>query len=108
MDDLPAQVLRGHRRSRGTPWVAGFLRRDDVADTYAQRTGHVPQHLDFHTCYAAVQHAIIMLRIATRAVHFGQSVVDSASGQPDDPDAMIMHRTTLESMLDGTYWEALT
>jgi aminoglycoside phosphotransferase (APT) family kinase protein len=92
----------------GLPGLPGFLRRDDVADTYAQRTGHVPQHLDFHTCYAAVQHAIIMLRIATRAVHFGQSVVDSASGQPDDPDAMIMHRTTLESMLDGTYWEALT
>jgi len=84
------------------PGLPGFLRRDDLAAAYAARTGHTPQHLDFHTCYAALQHAIIMLRIQTRAVHFGQAE------QPDDPDSMILHRATLEAMLDGTYWQALT
>ncbi|WP_435278049.1 phosphotransferase family protein [Rhodococcus yananensis] len=86
----------------GLPGLPGFLRRDDLTDAYALRSGHAPEHLDFHTCYAAVQHAIIMLRIATRAVHYGQSE------QPDDPDSMIMHRATLEAMLDGTYWKAPT
>jgi hypothetical protein len=26
---------------------------------------------------------------------------------PDDPDDLIMHRATLEQMLDGTYWSRL-
>ncbi|MGW0017374.1 phosphotransferase family protein [Rhodococcus sp. NPDC003382] len=84
------------------PGLPGFLRRDDLAAAYTARTGHTPQHLDFYTCYAALQHAIIMLRIQTRAVHFGQAE------QPDDTDSMILHRATLEAMLDGTYWQALT
>ena len=88
--------------SADLPGLPGFLRRDDLAAAYAARTGHTPQHLDFYTCCAAVQHAIIMLRIQTRAVHFGQAE------QPDDPDSMILHRATLEAMLDGTYWQALT
>ncbi|WP_068162944.1 phosphotransferase family protein [Rhodococcus phenolicus] len=88
--------------SANLPGLPGFLRRDDLASAYAARTGHTPRHLDFFTCYAAVQHAIIMLRIQTRAVHFGQAE------QPDDPDSMILHRATLEAMLDGTYWQALT
>lgn len=85
----------------GLPGLPDFLRRGDIADAYAARTGHTPQHLDFYTCYAALQHAIIMLRIATRAVHFGQAE------QPDDVDAMILHRDSLQAMLDGTYWESL-
>lgn len=82
--------------SAGLPGLPGFLRLDDVARTYAQRTGHVPRDLHFYTVHAALQHAIIMLRIHTRAVHFGQAQ------PPDDPDDAIMHRATLEAMLDGT------
>lgn len=40
-----------------------------------------------------------MYRVQTRAITFGQAA------EPDDPDDMIMHRKTLEAMLDGTYWE---
>ncbi|MDM7489958.1 phosphotransferase family protein [Rhodococcus sp. CSLK01-03] len=80
----------------GLPGLPDFLRLDDVARTYAQRTGHVPRDLHFYTVHAALQHAIIMLRIHTRAVHFGQAE------PPDDPDDGIMHRATLEAMLDGT------
>ncbi|QDC16233.1 phosphotransferase family protein [Rhodococcus ruber] len=82
--------------SAGLPGLPGFLRLDDVARTYAQRTGHVPRDLHFYTVHAALQHAIIMLRIHTRAVHFGQAQ------PPHDPDDAIMHRATLEAMLDGT------
>ncbi len=82
--------------SAGLPGLPGFLPPDDVARTYAQRTGHVPRDLHFYTVHAALQHAIIMLRIHTRAVHFGQAQ------PPHDPDDAIMHRATLEAMLDGT------
>ena len=51
--------------------------------------------------YAALRHATIMLRIQTRAIHFGQAA------PPDDPDDMILHRSSLEAMLDDTYWERL-
>ncbi|PND53207.1 MULTISPECIES: phosphotransferase family protein [Rhodococcus] len=80
----------------GLPGLPGFLRLDDVARAYAQRTGHVPRDLHFYTVHAALQHAIIMLRIHTRAVHFGQAQ------PPGHPDDAIMHRAALEAMLDGT------
>ena len=38
------------------------------------------------------------LRTGIRGVQFGQAAM------PDDVDDLIMHRTTLERMLDGTYW----
>jgi aminoglycoside phosphotransferase (APT) family kinase protein len=82
----------------GLPGLPDFLRRDDVAATYADITGYRPAHLDFYTAYAALQHAVIMVRIHLRAVAFGQAEL------PADPDAMIMHRDTLAAMLDGTYW----
>ena len=65
--------------------------------------GHEPRDLDFYTIYAALRHAIVMCRVARRSILFGE--ID----MPDDPDDMIMHRATLEQMLDGTYWsEAVT
>ena len=45
--------------------------------------------------YAALRHAIVMSRVARRQVLFGEIAM------PDDPDDMIMHRPTLEQMLDG-------
>ena len=85
----------------GLPGLPDFLRRDDVADAYADITGHRPADLDFYTAYAALRHAIIMVRIQLRAIAFGQGEL------PDDRDSMILHRDTLVRMLDGTYWTAL-
>ncbi|WP_305093100.1 phosphotransferase family protein [Prescottella sp. R16] len=82
----------------GLPGLPDLLRRDDVARTYTDRTGHTPEDLDFYTLYAALRHAIIMFRIQCRAVAFGQAEA------PADPDDMIMHRKALEEMLAGTYW----
>lgn len=87
--------------SAGLPGLPDFLRRDDVAAGYADITGYRPAHLEFYTAYAALRHAVIMVRNRLRAVAFGQADL------PDDPDAMIMHPETLAAMLDGTYWTAV-
>jgi hypothetical protein len=34
-----------------------------------------------------------------RSVHFGEASI------PDDPDDLITHRSTIERMLDGSYWQ---
>ncbi|GAB20448.1 hypothetical protein GOEFS_115_00880 [Gordonia effusa NBRC 100432] len=81
---------------RGLP---EFLRRDDVANEYATISGHQPRDLDFYITYSALIHAVVMFRIQCRAIDFGQAE------PPSDPDDMILHRTTLEAMLAGTYWE---
>jgi aminoglycoside phosphotransferase (APT) family kinase protein len=83
----------------GLPGMPHFLRRDDIAATYESMTGHTPRDLDFYTMYSALRHGIIMARIQRRAIHFGEATM------PDDPDDLIMHRATLESMLAGTYWK---
>lgn len=85
----------------GMPGMPGFMRRDDVAATYEALSGHTPRHLDFFMVYAALRHGIVMSRVARRSIHFGD--VEA----PDDPDDLVMHRTTLEAMLDGTYWSRL-
>jgi aminoglycoside phosphotransferase (APT) family kinase protein len=85
----------------GLGGLPDFLRVDEIAATYAELTGHAPRNLEYYTVYAALRQATIMLRIQTRAIHFGQAVA------PEDPDDMIMHRASLEAMLDGTYGEKL-
>ncbi|MFN8543649.1 MAG: phosphotransferase family protein [Candidatus Binatia bacterium] len=87
--------LAGNMGLAGMPH---FLRRDEIAATYASLTGHTPRDLDFYTMYAALRHGIIMSRIQRRAIHFGEATM------PDDVDDLIMHRATLEAMLAGTYW----
>ncbi|NUK51395.1 phosphotransferase family protein [Streptomyces lunaelactis] len=80
---------------RGLP---DFLRRDTVELRYAQLTGHTPRDMDFYTLYAALRHAIVMLRIAYRQVHFGEVQV------PADPDGLILHHAELAAMVQGSYW----
>ncbi len=80
---------------RGLP---DFLRRDRVEARYARLTGHTPRDMDFHTLYAALRHAIVMLRVAYRQVHFGEVAV------PADPDTLILHHGSLRAMVQGTYW----
>ncbi|MFC4603505.1 phosphotransferase family protein [Rhodococcus kronopolitis] len=86
----------------GLPGMPDFLRREDVARSYLELTGHRPENLDFYTLYAALRHAVIMFRVQCRAVVFGQAEL------PANPDEMILHRATLEAMLNGTYWASIT
>ncbi|MEV0207299.1 phosphotransferase family protein [Streptomyces sp. NPDC050788] len=81
---------------RGLP---DFLRRDRVEACYARLTGHTPRDMDFYTLYAALRHAIVMLRIAYRQVHFGEASV------PADPDTLILHHGSLRAMVQGSYWD---
>ncbi|MFF9769606.1 phosphotransferase family protein [Streptomyces sp. NPDC014636] len=81
---------------RGLP---GFLRRDRVEDRYARLTGHPPRDMDFYTLYAALRHAIVMLRVAYRQAYFGEVAV------PADPDTLILHHDSLRAMVQGRYWQ---
>ncbi|OKI02461.1 aminoglycoside phosphotransferase [Streptomyces sp. CB02923] len=84
--------------SGGQGGLPGLLRRDHVEERYARLTGHTPRAMDFHTLYAALRHAVVMLRVAYRRIHFGEM------SAPADPDALIMHRAALEAMIEGRYW----
>jgi len=82
----------------GQPGLPEFFRRDRVEERYAELTGHTPRDMDFYTLYAALRHAIVMLRIAYRQVHFGEVAV------PADPDTLILHHGSLRAMVQGSYW----
>jgi aminoglycoside phosphotransferase (APT) family kinase protein len=84
----------------GQPGLPDFLDRDTVVAQYAEASGHTPHDLEFFTLYAALRHAVVMLRIGYRQVHFGEAEA------PADPDRLILHRTTLEAMVEGRYWKA--
>ncbi|UGT56796.1 phosphotransferase family protein [Nocardia asteroides] len=82
------------------PGLPDFLRRDAVVAKYEELSGHSVRDLDFYIVYAALRHAIVMARIKCRMIHFGEDTV------PDDPDDYVMHRLSLEALLDGTYeWD---
>jgi aminoglycoside phosphotransferase (APT) family kinase protein len=90
LDDLAVQI--------DLPGMPRFMRLEDVATTYESFTGHRPRDLEFYTLYAALRHAIVMSRVARRSILFGEMEM------PDDPDDLIMHRSTVEQMLAGSYW----
>ncbi|MFE1310296.1 phosphotransferase family protein [Streptomyces sp. NPDC058755] len=81
---------------RGLP---DFLRRDRVEDRYTGLTGHAPRDMEFYTLYAALRHAIVMLRVAYRQAYFGEVAV------PADPDTLILHHGSLRAMVQGSYWD---
>lgn len=82
----------------GLPGLPDFMRRDDVIDAYQARTGYRCRDMDWYGMLAATRHGVVSLRTGIRGVQFGQQPM------PDDVDDLIMHRSTLEQMLDGTYW----
>lgn len=84
----------------GLPGMPNFMRRQDVAASYARQGGDLPDDLEFYEMYAALRHGIVMTRVTQRSIYFGEAEM------PDDPDDLIMHRTDLEAMLTGTYWNA--
>ncbi|MFF8427271.1 phosphotransferase family protein [Streptomyces sp. NPDC016566] len=81
---------------RGLP---DFLRRDRVEARYTGLTGHTPRDMEFYTLYAALRHAIVMLRVAYRQVYFKEIAV------PADPDTLILHHGSLRAMVQGSYWD---
>ena len=87
--------------SFGQPGLPDFLRREDVERRYAGLTGHTPRDMEFHTLYAALRHAIVMLRVAYRQAHFGEVEVPANA---EDVDSLILHHATLEAMVRGDYW----
>jgi aminoglycoside phosphotransferase (APT) family kinase protein len=99
-----AWLIYGHRvfediaAGMGLEGMPGFLRADDVGTTYESLTGHGVRDLAWYGTYAAVQYAIVFLRVGARQVHFGEATM------PDDVDDLIMNREPLERMLAGTYW----
>lgn len=87
--------------SFGQPGLPDFLRRDRVEEAYARLTGHTPRDMEFYTLYAALRHAIVMLRVAYRQVHFGEAEVP---GTEAAADALILHHGSLTAMVQGSYW----
>ncbi|MFI5686115.1 hypothetical protein [Streptomyces sp. NPDC051636] len=57
--------------------------------------------MDVHILYAAPRHAIVMLRVAHRQVHFGEVPL------PAVPDTLTLHHGGLRAMAQGSYWEAV-
>jgi aminoglycoside phosphotransferase (APT) family kinase protein len=92
-------IYDGFAPAFGQPALPDFLRRDRVEERYARLTGHTPRDMDFYTLYAALRHAVVMLRVACRQVHFGEVVV------PADPDTLILHHGSLRAMVQGSYWD---
>lgn len=74
-----------------------FLLPDDVVARYEQATGHQVANLDFFIVYAALRHAIVMARVKRRMIHFGEDT------DPADRDDYVMHRASLDALLNGTY-----
>ncbi|MFF1380863.1 phosphotransferase family protein [Streptomyces sp. NPDC058308] len=87
--------------SFGQPGLPDFLRRDRIEEAYARFTGHTPRDMDFYTLYAALRHAIVMLRVAYRQVHFGEAAVP---GSAEAADTLILHHGSLAAMVQGSYW----
>ncbi|MEU7138455.1 phosphotransferase family protein [Nocardia sp. NPDC046473] len=82
------------------PGLPDFLRRADVVAKYEELTGHTVQNLDWHIVYAALRHGIVMARVKRRMIHFGEDT------DTPDRDDYVMHRASLERLLDGTYeWD---
>lgn len=89
-DDLTVQM--------GMPGMPHFLERGRIEALYTELTGYVPAYMDWFLMYAATRHGIVFTRISRRAAMFGDAPM------PDDPDDAIMHRASIEAMLEGTYW----
>lgn len=84
--------------SSGLPGMPDFLATGPTCARYADLTGHTPRDMEFHLLYAALRHAVVMLRIGYRQLHFGEAPA------PADPDQLIMHRARLEAMVEGSFW----
>lgn len=71
-----------------------FMRLDDLASTYREMTGVEVHDLHWHEVYAALRHALVMVRIHARRVNFGEAA------WPEDLDEAIMHHVALRGLID--------
>ena len=83
----------------GMPGMPDFLRRDDCVARYERLTGHTVHDIDWFSMLAATRYGVVSLRTGIRGAHF------DGAPMPDDVDDLLMHRTALEALLEGTYWE---
>ncbi|MEU8900184.1 phosphotransferase family protein [Nocardia sp. NPDC048505] len=82
------------------PGLPGFLPRAEVVAKYEELTGYTLRDLDFYIVFSALKHAIVMARVKRRMIHFGEDT------DTPDRDDYVMHRPSLEALLDGTYqWD---
>jgi aminoglycoside phosphotransferase (APT) family kinase protein len=82
----------------GRPGLPDFMRREDMAETYEELSGHRVRDLEWFEVFAALRFAIISLRLSTRSI--GHGMMEST----EDPNDLIMFRALVEQMLDGSYW----
>jgi aminoglycoside phosphotransferase (APT) family kinase protein len=82
----------------GMDGLPDMFTRENVAGHYAKVSGHEPVDLEWFITYGALRHGVVMTRATRRGVQFGDQEM------PEDPDDLVMHRRSLEALLDGTYW----
>ena len=80
------------------PGIPGFMDRGAVIETYERCSGHTIRDLEWYDVFAALRFAIVSVRTSTRGIAYG------TTEKPDDPDDLVMFRSLLERMLDGTFW----
>ena len=85
----------------GAPGLPDMFRPTDVVESYAKASGYEPGDLLWPIAFAAIRHGAIMRRVTERSIFFGEAEA------PADIDDLIMHRSTLRGMLDGTYWSGV-
>jgi aminoglycoside phosphotransferase (APT) family kinase protein len=81
----------------GLPGLPQMFRPENVAPHYTAVCGHELVDLDWFIVYGALRHGTVMTRATRRGIQFGDTEM------PDDPDDLVMHRRSLEALLDGTY-----
>jgi hypothetical protein len=62
-------------------------------------TGRTLGPLEWFEVFAALRFAVVSIRTSTRGIVYG------TMEKPDDPDDLVMFRSLLEQMLDGSYWQ---
>jgi aminoglycoside phosphotransferase (APT) family kinase protein len=85
----------------GAPGLPDLMRPLDVAERYGAVAGRAPVDLTWFVAYAAIRHGVIMRRVTERSILFGEAE------RPDDIDDLILHRATLEAMVEGSYWSRI-
>ncbi|MCZ7537043.1 MAG: phosphotransferase family protein [Acidimicrobiia bacterium] len=80
------------------PGIPGFMDRREVVEAYERISGRTVRDLEWYEVFAALRFAIVSVRTSTRGIAYG------AAEKTDDPDDLIMFRSLLEKMLDGTFW----
>ena len=97
--DLAWMIFQDMAETYGFPGLPDFMRRDDMAATYAELTGRAVEALEWFEVFAALRFATISVRTSSRSIAYGQMEA------PAEPDDLIMFRKLLEQMLAGTYWD---